>query len=51
MDINRVEWHFIHEVETHHHHPRDPKEDNVEPRHQYVSGVVTLKFGSIFWPT
>jgi hypothetical protein len=37
-------------MDTGHHHPRDPEEDDVEARDQYVTGVVPLQFRRLFRP-
>ena len=50
MDIDLPERHVVHEVQTHHHHPGDPEEDDVEARHQHVAGIVASQLGRFLRP-
>ena len=50
MDIDRVERHILHEVDTLHHHPRHPEEDNVEGGDEYRSRVMLFQLVSFFRP-
>ena len=43
VNIDLREWRFLHEVETHHHHPGDPEEDDVETRDQHVGRIVAFQ--------
>ena len=40
VDVDGVERHLGHEMQAHHHHARDPEEDDVEAGHQHVGRVV-----------
>src|ERR1700722_10088344 len=42
VDVDVVERDLLHEMEAHHHHPRDPEKDDVEPGDERVSGVKAL---------
>ena len=50
MDVDRVEWRFIHEMQTHHHHPGDPEEDDVEAGDEGVGRVVALHLRGVVGP-
>ena len=50
MNIDRVERHFLHEMQRHHDHPRDPKEDDVKAGDQYRCRVERLQVISVIWP-
>ena len=38
VDVDLPERDLVHELQAEHHHPRDPEEDDVEPRDQRVVG-------------
>ncbi len=38
-DVDVVERPLAHELDPHHHHPRDPEEEDVARRHQRVGGI------------
>ena len=40
VDVDVAERHLVHHVEAHHHHARDPEEDDVEAGDQHVGRVV-----------
>ena len=43
VDVDVVERHFLHEVQAHHHHARDPEEDDVEAGDQRRGRIVALE--------
>ena len=50
MHIDRIEGALADHGILHHHHPRDPEEDDVEAGHQGVGGKVLSQFGRVFGP-
>ena len=43
VDVDGAKRDFVHEMEAHHHHARDPEEDDVEAGHQRVGGIEAVK--------
>ena len=43
VDVDVVERHLLHEVEAHHHHARDPEEDDVEAGDERAGRIVALQ--------
>ena len=39
VDVDGAERHLLHEMQAHHHHARDPEEDDVEAGHQRIGRV------------
>ncbi len=39
MHINIFKGHFLHEMDTHHHHPRDPEEENIKTGNKNRCGI------------
>ena len=50
MDIDVLEGHVVHELESHHHHPRDPEEKDVKTRDQERGRVKSLELVCLFRP-
>ena len=50
MDVDVVERHFFHEVQAHHHHARDPEEDDVEAGDQRRGRVEARKLRRLVRP-
>ncbi len=50
MDIDIAKRHITHELQTEHHHPGDPEEDNVEAGDQYIGRVESLELQGLIWP-
>ena len=50
VDVDRVERHLLHEVQPHHHHPRDPEEDDVEAGDEHRGRVIALQLGRLVRP-
>ena len=50
-DVDVAERHVTHELQSHHHHARDPEEDDVEAGDQDVSWVEALERGGGVGPT
>ena len=47
VDVDVVERDFVHELEAHHDHARDPQEDDVKRRDQHVGGIEAAR-SSVF---
>src|SRR5262249_42476669 len=43
VDIDIAEGNIVHEVQAHHHHPRDPKEDDVEAGNEHACRVAAFE--------
>ena len=39
VDVDVAERHVAHELQSHHHHARDPEEDDVEARDEHAGGI------------
>ena len=50
MHVHGMEGHLFHEMQRHHDHARDPKEDDVETRHQDGRRVKSGEIIIIVWP-
>jgi valyl-tRNA synthetase len=44
VDVDGAKRDIFHEMQSHHHHPRDPEEDDVEAGDQHVGGIEALHF-------
>ena len=51
MDHDLAERHVAAEVQPHHQHPGHPEEDDVEPGHQHVAGIVARQLGRRLGPS
>ncbi len=45
VDVDVAEGHLLHHVQAHHHHARDPEEDDVEAGDQHVGRVIACSSG------
>ncbi len=50
MDVDVAERHLVHEVQAHHHHARDPEEDDVEAGDEDARRIVAGKLGRLVGP-
>ena len=50
MDIDVAERHLVHHMQAHHHHARDPEEDDVEAGDEHVGRVIAGKLGRLVGP-
>ncbi len=50
VDVDGAKRHFAGEVGRHHHHPRDPEEDDVEAGHQHRRGQERPQLGRVLRP-
>ena len=50
MDVDVVERDLLHEVEPHHHHARDPEEDDVEAGDEHAGGIEALELLGLLGP-
>ncbi len=49
-DVHIAERHVAHELQTHHHHPGHPEEDDVEARYQHAGGIQLGELGGLIGP-
>ena len=50
VDVDGRERHLLHEVQPHHHHARDPEEDDVEAGDEHVGRVIALQLRRLVGP-
>ncbi len=50
VDIDGVEGHVARHLQLHHHHPRDPEEDDVKAGHQHAAGMEGLELFGLLGP-
>ena len=50
VDVDGRKRRLLPEMQTHHHHPRDPEEDDVPAGDQHVGRIVTIDVGLVLGP-
>ena len=50
VDINFREWRAVHELETHHDHPGDPEEDDIEAGDKHGRRVISVEIACLLRP-
>ena len=50
VDVDVAERHLAAEMQAHHHHPRDPEEDDVEAGDQRAGRIVAVELGRLVGP-
>src|SRR5439155_27077960 len=51
MDVDGAERDVTAEVQPHHHHPGDPKEDDVKACNEHVRRIIPRQLGRLLGPT
>ena len=51
VQVDRLERHLIHNGQLHHHHPRDPEEDDIRPGDQGGGREILLQFRGVVGPS
>ncbi len=50
MNVDLLERHFIHKLEAHHHHTRDPEKQDIEAGYQTGCGIELIQSGGFVGP-
>ena len=50
VDVDRGERHLVHEMQAHHHHARDPEEDDVEAGDEHAGRVIAFQLRRLVGP-